>query len=107
MFWVKHLFTKKDFPVTDAEFSAGASAAPQAPGPGSESDGDPRFAELEARLGAVSAEAERQREEWLRAKAETDNVRRRGQEDVAKAHRFGIGGFFGGLLAVKDSLDAA
>lgn len=44
---------------------------------------------------------------WLRAKAETENVRRRAQEDIAKAHKFGIEKFAGELLAVKDSLEAA
>ncbi len=66
-----------------------------------------RIAELEAKLGAAFAEAERLREDWLRAKAETENVRRHGEDDVAKAHRFGVEGFAGALLAVKDSLDAA
>ena len=58
-------------------------------------------------MGAALAEAERLREDWLRAKAETENVRRRGEDDVARAHRFGVEGFAGALLAVKDSLDAA
>ena len=44
---------------------------------------------------------------WLRAKAETENVRRRAQEDIAKAHKFGIEKFAADLLAVKDSLEAA
>jgi molecular chaperone GrpE len=66
-----------------------------------------RIAELEALLAAATAEAAKAREEWLRARAETDNVRRRSQEDVAKAHRFGLEGFAAALLAVKDSLDAA
>jgi len=66
-----------------------------------------RLAELEASLGTAYAEAEKLREDWLRARAETDNVRRRGQEDVARAHRFGVEGFAGALLAVKDSLDAS
>jgi molecular chaperone GrpE len=66
-----------------------------------------RLAELEASLAAATAEAEKLREDWLRARAETDNVRRRGQEDVARAHRFGVEGFAGALLAVKDSLDAS
>ena len=43
----------------------------------------------------------------LRALAETENVRRRSADDVSKAHRFGVEGFAGALLAVKDSLDAA
>lgn len=68
---------------------------------------DPRVAELEAKLAATTAELEKSREDWLRAKAETDNVRRRSQEDVAKAHRFGLENFASALLAVKDSLDAA
>jgi molecular chaperone GrpE len=82
-----------------------AAASPPIPEPdlGSEARG----AELQAKLAAATAELEKLREDWLRAKAETDNVRRRGQEDVAKAHRFGIEGFSGALLAVKDSLDAA
>ena len=68
---------------------------------------DARIAELEAKLNEATADAEKLRDEWLRAKAETENVRRRSQEDVAKAHRFGIEGFASALLAVKDSLDAA
>jgi molecular chaperone GrpE len=107
MFWFKHLFSKKDFPVTDAEFSGAAGAFGEPPPPPSPGADESRVADLEAKLAAASAEAEKQREEWLRAKAETDNVRRRGQEDVAKAHRYGLEGFAGALLAVKDSLDAA
>jgi len=94
--------------VTDAEFT-GASSAPTPQPPLSEVDtgSEARAAELQAKLAAATAEAEKLREDWLRAKAETDNVRRRGQEDVAKAHRYGIENFSSALLAVKDSLDAA
>jgi molecular chaperone GrpE len=107
MFWHKHLFFKKDFPVTDAEFTGAAGAFGEAPPAAPNGAGDARLADLEARLAAATAEVEKQREDWLRAKAETDNIRRRGQEDVAKAHRYGLEGFAGALLAVKDSLDAA
>jgi molecular chaperone GrpE len=44
---------------------------------------------------------------WLRAKAEGENIRRRAQEDIAKAHKYGIEKFAIDLLAVKDSLEAA
>ena len=87
-----------------------APTGQQPPIPEGETSGasaDARIAELEASLAAAAAEAQKAREEWLRAKAETDNVRRRGQEEVTKAHRFGLEGFAGSLLAVKDSLDAA
>ena len=68
---------------------------------------DGALADLESKLGVALAEAEKLREDWLRARAETENVRRRATEDVAKAHRFGLEGFAGALLAVKDSLDAS
>jgi molecular chaperone GrpE len=97
--------------VTDANLSASPDAAPNQPpanDPANPEAGvDARIAELEAKLSAAFADAEKLREDWLRARAETDNVRRRGQEDVAKAHRFGNEGFAAALLAVKDSLDAA
>jgi molecular chaperone GrpE len=44
---------------------------------------------------------------WLRAKADAENIRKRAQEDIAKAHKFGIERFASELLAVKDSLEAA
>jgi len=74
------------------------------PGP---AEGDPRVAELEGKLAAANAELDKSRDDFLRARAEMDNVRRRATEDVAKAHRFGLESFAGALLAVKDSLDAA
>jgi molecular chaperone GrpE len=90
--------------VTDADFTGASGASGGAP---VADEGDPRVAELESKLAAATTEAERMRDEWLRAKAETENVRRRGQDDVAKAHRFGLDSFSSALLPVKDSLDAA
>jgi molecular chaperone GrpE len=43
---------------------------------------------------------------WLRAKAETENVRRRAQDDVAKAAKFAVEKFAQAMLPVKDSLEA-
>ena len=66
-----------------------------------------RTAQLEAHLAAAEANAARLNEDFLRAKAETENTRRRAVEDVARAHKFGIESFATGLLAVRDSLEAA
>ncbi len=66
-----------------------------------------RLGEFEAKLAEALAESGRLREEWLRAKAETENVRRRSQDEVAKAHRFGVESMAAALLAVRDSLEAA
>lgn len=62
---------------------------------------------LEAQLKELELQSAEHHDAWLRAKAETENVRRRAQEDIAKAHKFSIEKFAGELLAVKDSLEAA
>ncbi|MGL4666736.1 MAG: nucleotide exchange factor GrpE [Saezia sp.] len=46
-------------------------------------------------------------EAFLRAKAETENNRKRALEEEAKARKFAVEGFAKGLLPVKDSLEAA
>lgn len=62
---------------------------------------------LEELLRQAELRAEEHHDAWLRAKAETENVRRRAQEDISKAHKFGIEKFAGDLLAVKDTLEMA
>ncbi|HNU12663.1 MAG TPA: nucleotide exchange factor GrpE [Rubrivivax sp.] len=44
---------------------------------------------------------------FLRARAEVENVRRRSEEELAKARKFAIEGFAESLLPVLDSLQAA
>jgi molecular chaperone GrpE len=84
---------------------------PTAPAPEAQPDTliapDDRIAQLEAGFAAAEAEAARLNEEFLRAKAETENVRRRAGEDVARAHKFAVESFAASLLAVRDSLEAA
>jgi molecular chaperone GrpE len=62
---------------------------------------------LEEMLKAAELQAEEHHDAWLRAKAETENIRRRAQDDIAKAGKFAAEKFAGELLAVKDSLEAA
>ena len=62
---------------------------------------------LEELLKAAELQAAEHHDAWLRAKAEAENIRRRAQEDIAKAHKFAIESFASELLAVKDSLEAA
>jgi molecular chaperone GrpE len=62
---------------------------------------------LEEMLKAAELAAAEHHDAWLRAKAETENMRRRAAEDVEKARKFAVEGFAGELLAVKDSLEAA
>ena len=62
---------------------------------------------LEELLKAAELKAAEHHDAWLRAKAETENVRRRAQDDILRAGKFAIEKFAGELLAVKDSLEAA
>ena len=62
---------------------------------------------IEERLASAEARASEMQDAFLRAKADTENIRRRAQEDVAKAHKFAIENFAEALVPVKDSLEMA
>ena len=47
------------------------------------------------------------KDDFLRAKAEAENTRRRAEEEMSKARKFAVESFADSLLPVKDSLDAA
>lgn len=50
---------------------------------------------LEEMIRQAELKAEEHHDAWLRAKAETENVRRRAQEDIAKASKFAVERFAG------------
>ncbi|MCK9512457.1 MAG: nucleotide exchange factor GrpE [Pigmentiphaga sp.] len=81
------------------------SAAGQEPG-GGEVGLDPLEA-LQASLDLLKQENAEMQEQMLRAAAEVENTRRRTQEEIAKARKFGIESFAESLVPVKDSLEAA
>ena len=66
--------------------------------------GDPA-PDLATLLQQAEDEASRLKDAWLRAMAETDNVRKLSQNDVAKAHKYAIERFAQDLLTVKDALE--
>ncbi|CAG0989008.1 partial Protein GrpE, partial [Rhodocyclaceae bacterium] len=75
--------TPEPLPQADpgaAESAAAPEATPQA-------DTLPSLEEL---LKAAELKAAEHHDAWLRAKAETENVRRRAAEDVVKAGKFAI-----------------
>ncbi|MDK9724392.1 MAG: nucleotide exchange factor GrpE [Sterolibacteriaceae bacterium MAG5] len=90
-------------PLPQADTAAAASAA----APAGEAPQADILPSLEDLLKAAELKAAEHHDAWLRAKAETENVRRRAQEDILKAGKFAIEKFAGELLAVKDSLEAA
>jgi molecular chaperone GrpE len=56
-------------------------------------------------LSKALAEAAEMKDAWLRARAEVENVRRQGQADVVRAHKYALEKFAQDLLAVKDALE--
>ena len=60
----------------------------------------------QAEVATLQAKNTELADSYLRAKAETENARRRADEDVAKARKFALESFAESLLPVCDSLEA-
>jgi len=73
---------------------APSEQAPAAPDP------HQKLSELEAKHAEVS-------DAYLRAKAESENTRRRAEEEISKSRKFAVETFAESLLPVRDSLEAA
>jgi molecular chaperone GrpE len=89
--------------MTDPQATPGADGAAETPPDSSATEAaglDSRLAELEAKHAEMS-------DAYLRAKAEAENIRRRSEEEVAKARKYAVESFAEHLLPVTDSLEAA
>jgi molecular chaperone GrpE len=62
---------------------------------------------LRKELAAAQESARTQRDQYLRAMAELDNVRKRAERDIESAHRYALERFVGELLPVRDGLELA
>jgi molecular chaperone GrpE len=80
-----------DTPAAGASAAAGAESTPN----------------LEEQLRQAEQKAQEHLDSWLRAKAETENLRKRAQADIASAHKYGVENLAEALLPVRDSLEAA
>ena len=71
--------------------------------------GDPAAAQpkSEELLKQAEAKVAEHYDAWVRAKAETENIRKRAQIDIANAHKYAIENFSAEILTVMDSLEAA
>lgn len=65
---------------------------------------EPTVESLQAELAAAEAKASENYDMYLRANAETENVRKRVEREADKARKFALERFAGDLLAVVDSL---
>ncbi|HWI79523.1 MAG TPA: nucleotide exchange factor GrpE [Ramlibacter sp.] len=60
----------------------------------------------QAQVAALSAKNAELADQYLRSQAEIQNVRRRSEEELAKARKYAVEGFAESLLPVCDSLEA-
>ena len=87
--------------MTSPEFQTAPEAAPATDA------ADHATPSIESQLAELQAKHAEVADAYLRAKAETENIRRRAEEEMAKARRFAVEGFAESLLPVADSLAAA
>jgi len=62
---------------------------------------------LKELLKKAELDAAEHHDAWLRAKADSENIRKRAQIDIANAHKYATESFSTELLTVMDSLEAA
>ena len=63
------------------------------------------YEQLQSALCEAHTQAEEQRNQLLRTRAEMENLRRRAERDLENAHKYGLERFINEILPVKDSLE--
>ena len=64
------------------------------------------LAKVQADLAALQAKSAELADQYLRAKADVENARRRAEDEITKARKFAVESFADSLLPVADSLEA-
>ena len=67
------------------------------------SQADPR----DAKIAELEAEAAKLRDSWVRAAAETDNIRKRSQRELEDTRKYAINGFATDMVSVLENLKRA
>ncbi|HKE43069.1 MAG TPA: nucleotide exchange factor GrpE [Steroidobacteraceae bacterium] len=94
-----HKDAERGAPDTQREFDPEATAVL------TDSAGQANAGELAKALAAAEAKAQENWNNYLRAAAELDNVRKRGARDLENALRYGLEKFAADMLEVRDSLE--
>jgi molecular chaperone GrpE len=92
---------KDDAVSAAAEPGTGATNGHAAP------EAEPAVPDMVQQLADLQARHTEVSDAYLRAKADAENARRRGEEEASKARKFAIESFADSLLPVADSLEAA
>jgi molecular chaperone GrpE len=91
--------------------SASTPPTPPSAQPGAEESGagtteNEALSQLQAEFAVLQAKSSEMADQYLRAKAEAENARRRAEEEISKARKFAVESFAESLLPVADSLEA-
>ena len=93
---------------TDDQQDTGAGQSNETIGlEGESSEEELNVEQFKERLSEANLSAERAQDDLLRVKAEMQNLRRRTEQDVEKAHKYGVEKFSTELLGVIDNLERA
>ena len=68
--------------------------------------GQPSPQDWQAQVASLSAKNAELADQFLRSQAEMQNIRRRSEEEIAKARKYAVDSFAESLLPVADSLEA-
>jgi len=91
-----------------AAVSTGADSDAAVADPGPATDGEQEVLpapDLESEIAEARNEAASHLDDFLRARAELDNLRKRSARDIENAHKHGLERFMTELLPVKDSVE--
>jgi molecular chaperone GrpE len=83
------------------------SAQDQAHAETTDAAAEPTVETLQAQLATLAGAFESAKEQSLRSQAEAQNARRRAEQDIEKAHKFGLDRMVNDLLPVVDNLERA
>lgn len=92
-------------PEVDPETATAKQSATGAPPPAKPAEDAPSREQLLAQLTEVRAKADENWSQYLRVRAEMDNLRKRHERELEQAHRYALDGFIRDILPVRDSLE--
>lgn len=93
--------------MSHEDYTETQHATDDAAQPAPETASEPTIESLQAQLASLAAAFESAKEQSLRSQAEAQNARRRAEQDIEKAHKFGLEKIVNDLLPVVDNLERA
>jgi molecular chaperone GrpE len=91
--------------VSHEEYTEIQQATDEQQEPAQEAANEVTVESLKGQLATLAAAFESAKEQSLRSQAEAQNVRRRAEQDIEKAHKFGLEKLVNDLLPVVDNLE--